>query len=79
MAGVPGSSSLYGAHASPAFGVRGMARQGGVAGLSLATVNRSGFYPSWGPSALDPADFNVDDEVGIVDFLQLLANWGTCP
>jgi len=33
----------------------------------------------WGPSALDAADFNVDGAVGIVDFLQLLGNWRTCP
>jgi len=26
-----------------------------------------------------PSDFDGDGEVGINDFLELLANWGPCP
>jgi len=33
---------------------------------------------AWGPNPGHPADFDGDGEVGINDFLELLANWGLC-
>ena len=32
----------------------------------------------WGPCPVRPSDLNGDGEIGIVDFLILLAAWGPC-
>ena len=33
----------------------------------------------WGPNPGGPPNFDGDGNVGVSDFLALLANWGPCP
>jgi hypothetical protein len=33
----------------------------------------------WGTDPAGPPDFDRDGDVGITDFLTLLAHWGACP
>ncbi len=46
---------------------------------SPLTVGILDLLAQWGTDPGGPPDFNGDTEVGITDFLVLLANWGRCP